>query len=169
MASRDDEFRAAVADAKPLKAAKRVAPKAPPAPPVAAQRRRDEAAALQESLALSPEDILDADDEASFARDGVARHTLRRLRRGHWTIQAALDLHGLDREQAIAEAAGFLQKSLARGLRCVRIVHGKGTGVLRATLRSWLSRRQAVLAWCQAPASQGGGGALLVLLRGKQG
>jgi DNA-nicking Smr family endonuclease len=165
MASRDDEFRAAVADAKPLKPAKRVALKAPAAPPVPAQRRRDEAAALEESLTHSPEAVLESDDEASFLRDGVARHTLRKLRRGHWSIEGALDLHGLDREQAVAEAAGFLQKCLARGVRCVRIVHGKGTGVLRSTLRRWLSRREAVLAWCEAPAAQGGGGALLVLLR----
>jgi DNA-nicking Smr family endonuclease len=168
MASRDDEFRAAVADAKPLKAQKRVALKAAPAAPVPAQRRRDEAAALEESLGYSSDGALDSDDEASFLRGGVARQTLRKLRRGHWSIQGGLDLHGLDREQAVAQAADFLQKSLARGLRCVRIVHGKGTGVLRSTLRSWLSRREAVLAWCQAPANEGGDGALLVLLRGKK-
>ncbi|HEY8069231.1 MAG TPA: Smr/MutS family protein [Burkholderiales bacterium] len=166
----DDEFRRAVAGVKPLKRARRVALKAPAPAPVPHQRKRDEAAALAESISgpLSADDALDTGEELSYLRDGMARATLRKLRRGHWAIQDGVDLHGLTRDQAGAAVAEFLQQCLARGLRCVRIVHGKGLGILRAKLGKWLPQREEVLAYCQASANQGGGGVLLVLLKTKR-
>ena len=166
----DDEFRRAVAGVKPLKRAKRVALKAPAPPPVPQQRRRDEIAALAESLSgpLSADDALDTGEELSYLREGMARETLRKLRRGHWVIQDGVDLHGLNRDQASATVVEFLEHCLARGLRCVRIVHGKGLGILKAKLGKWLPQREEVLAYCQAPANQGGSGVLLVLLKTKR-
>jgi DNA-nicking Smr family endonuclease len=165
-----DEFRKAVADVKPLKRPKRVALKGPAPAPVPQQRRRDEAAALAESLEgpLSVDDALETGEELSYLREGMARETLRKLRRGHWSIQDGIDLHGLTRAQASAVVVEFLEQCLARGLRCVRIVHGKGLGILKAKLRRWLPQRDEVLAYCQAPASEGGSGALLVLLKSKR-
>ena len=87
------------------------------------------------------------------------------MRRGHWVVEANLDLHGLDRHAALSETELFLKKARKQGLRCVRIVHGKGLGILKAKLRKWLPLKDEVLAFTQAPAAQGGGGALLVLLR----
>jgi len=165
-----DEFKKAVAGVKPLKRPKRVVLKSPPPAPVARQNRRDELAALAESFAgpLSAEEALETGEELSYLRDGMARLTLRKLRRGHWAIQDGVDLHGLTRDQAAAAVAEFLRDCLARGLRCVRIVHGKGLGILKAKLGKWLTRREEVLAYCQAPASEGGSGALLVLLKTKR-
>jgi DNA-nicking Smr family endonuclease len=165
-----DEFRKAFADVKPLKRHKRVAHRHAPPPPVPHQRRRDEAAALAESLAgpLTAEEALETGEELSYLRDGMARETLRKLRRGHWSIQDGVDLHGLTREQAAAMVVEFLNHCLARGVRCVRIVHGKGLGILKAKLKKWLPQREEVLAFCQAPANDGGSGALLVLLRSKR-
>jgi len=163
------EFKKAVADVKPLKRHKRVALKSPAPAPVPHQRRRDEAAALAESLSgpLSDDDALDLGEEP-YMRDGLSRQVLRKLRRGHWAIQDGIDLHGLTRDQASAVVVEFLEQCLARGLRCVRIVHGKGLGILKSKLRKWLPQRDEVLAYCQAPANEGGSGALLVLLKAKR-
>ena len=164
------EFKKAVADVKPLKRHKRVAHKAPAPAPVPHQRRRDEAAALAESLSgpLSADDALETGEELSYLRDGMARETLRKLRRGHWSVQDGIDLHGMTRDQAWTVVVEFLEHCVVHGLRCVRIVHGKGLGILKARLRKWLPQREEVLAYCQAPASDGGSGALLVLLKSKR-
>jgi DNA-nicking Smr family endonuclease len=166
----DDEFRRAVAGVKPLKRTRRVALRTPAPAPVPHQRRRDELAALAESLEgpFPADDALDSGEELVYLRDGMSRQVLRRLRRGHWAVEDGVDLHGLTRDQASVVVAEFLQQCLARGLRCVRIVHGKGLGVLKAKLGNWLPRRQEVLAYCQAPANDGGSGALLVLLKTKR-
>jgi DNA-nicking Smr family endonuclease len=168
-----EEFRKAVGDVKPLRHGRRVRLSAPSHAPLAAQRRRDEAAALAESLEgpLSLDDALDSGEELSYLRQGLQRQVLRKLRRGHWSVQASLDLHGLNRERAAVAVAEFLRACAAGSLRCVRIVHGKGRGshnrepVLKGKLRKWLPPRDEVLAFCQAPAAHGGGGAVLVLLK----
>jgi len=64
-----------------------------------------------------------------------------------------------------------LRDATQRGLRCVRVVHGKGHGspgrepVLKTKVRSWLVQKQEVLAFVQARPAEGGSGALVVLLR----
>ena len=164
------EFKKAVADVTPLKHSKRIAHKHPAPAPIPHQRKRDEAAALAESLSgpLSADEALETGEELSYLREGMARETLRKLRRGHWSIQDGVDLHGLTRDQAAAMVVEFLNHCLTRGVRCVRIVHGKGLGILKAKLNRWLPQREEVLAYCQAPARDGGSGALLVLLKTKR-
>ncbi|MCX7168724.1 MAG: Smr/MutS family protein [Proteobacteria bacterium] len=170
----DDEralFREAVADAVPLVSSKVHLEHLRP-PPIPYQHLRDEAEALTESLAPAPLDVLlEGGDELAFLRSGLSRVLLRDLRRGRWVIQAELDLHGMSREQAKQALSEFLAACLARGQRCLRIVHGKGLRspgrepVLKELVRHWLARRQEVLAYCQARAADGGGGAVTVLLK----
>jgi DNA-nicking Smr family endonuclease len=168
-----EALRRALAGVKPLAPARRTL-RRPPAPaPVPAQTQRDERAALAESLRgpLTVDEALESGVELSYLREGVSRQVLRRLRRGHWVVQDGLDLHGMNRVEAAGQVAQFLRAAAARGARCVRIVHGKGLGstnrepVLKAKLRAWLMPRDEVLAFCQAPAAEGGSGALLVLLK----
>ncbi|MGH8766203.1 MAG: Smr/MutS family protein, partial [Burkholderiales bacterium] len=83
-------------DVKPIQGSRRVSLMAPAPKPVAVQRRRDEAAVLAESLGpLCEDDVLDTGDELSYLREGMARETLRKLRRGHWAVQDGVDLHGM--------------------------------------------------------------------------
>ena len=57
------------------------------------------------------------------------------------------------------------------GIRCVRVVHGKGLGspgktpVLKGRVLRWLVQKKEVLAFVQARPAEGGAGALVVLLQ----
>ena len=170
-AEKDEDFRRAVADAQPLEAPRKVVRARRPAP-VPQQRLRDERAVLDESLGpASLDDALDSGNELSYLAEGLRRDVLRKLRRGHWVVEDELDLHGMNRQVAALSVSQFLNGCRKRRVRCVRIVHGKGRGslnrepVLKGLLRKWLLREE-VLAFSQAPAAQGGAGAVLVLLKG---
>ncbi|SCX07528.1 DNA-nicking endonuclease, Smr domain [Nitrosomonas eutropha] len=110
-------------------------------------------------------------DEWSFARPGLQRYTLRKLRRGYWSIQDELDLHGLNRDEAYRVLITFLEAVILQGYRCVRVIHGRGLSsknrrpVLKILTGNWLMRHDDVLAFCQALPEHGGSGAVLVLLR----
>lgn len=166
-------FREAVRGATPIRSAPRVLQRGKPPLPVPVQSLLDGHEAIAESLEgpLSQEQSIETGQEPSYLRAGLGRDVLRKLRRGHWVVQDALDLHGLNREEARLSLAQFLGACLKRGLRCVRIVHGKGLRspgkepVLKGKVQLWLARREEVLAFCEAPANQGGSGAMLVLLR----
>ena len=97
-----------------------------------------------------------------FLRPGHSPDLLKKLRRGQWRVEDELDLHGLSRAQAGAALDDFLDQTRAR---CVRIVHGKGSGILREALRAALPGHVEVVAFVEAPPQQGGSGAVLVLLR----
>ena len=110
--------------------------------------------------------------KVSFRRPGVPATALSKLRRGGWSLQAQIDLHGLRRDEAREALGRFLSSCSVRGLRCVRVVHGKGhgspgrEGILRVKVRRWLVQREEVLAFVQARPAEGGAGALVVLLQG---
>ena len=93
-----------------------------------------------------------------------------RLRRGHWAVQGQIDLHGLRVDEAREALGAFVRDAVRAGLRCVRVVHGKGLGspgrapVLKAKVHGWLIQKKEVLAFVQAKPLEGGAGALLVLL-----
>ncbi len=86
-------------------------------------------------------------------------------------IQANLDLHGLISDEARTQVAEFLAGCKKRGIRCVRIVHGKGLGsrnrepILKHKVRNWLIQKDEVIAYAQARATDGGSGAVIVLLK----
>lgn len=169
-----DLFRLSVGQVAPMQQHDKHAGSARPPEPVARQHLADEQAALQESLSdeFDVETLLDTDAALSFARSNIGPDVVRKLRKGHWVIQDQLDLHGLRRDAARDAVAEFLRKTTRRGLRCVRIVHGKGLGsvnqepVLKGMVHKWLAQKDEVLAFCQAKAADGGTGAVVVLLKG---
>jgi DNA-nicking Smr family endonuclease len=167
-------FRTTVGEVEPLKTAARVSTPPPRPQPIPHQRLADDDAALQESLSdeFSIDTLLEIDEDLSFVRGGIGPDVLRKLRGGGWVTQDQLDLHGLRTDQARTALSQFVRDSVKRGMRCVRIIHGKGLGslgkkpVLKIKVRNWLVQKDEVLAFCQARAADGGSGALMVLLKG---
>lgn len=141
--------------------------------PIPLQLLRDERQALMDSLSDSyiPAHELETGEELLYLRKGHAPDILSKLRRGHWVIQAAIDLHGLVSEEARLYVAEFLADCKKRGIRCVRIVHGKGLGsrnrepILKHKLRNWLMQKDEVIAYAEARREDGGSGAVIVLLK----
>jgi DNA-nicking Smr family endonuclease len=163
-------FREAVRDVRPLPAPPRVTERPRP-PPVAQFRRADDEAVLAESLELGPGELLvETGDELLFRRAIVSGRTLRRLQRGEFRVEDEIDLHGLVAVEAREALRAFLNDSLKRGLRCVRVIHGKGLRsgprgpVLKHAVNTWLRKTGAVLAFASARQVDGGTGAVYVLL-----
>ncbi len=150
----------------------KLAPALPP--PIAAQQLLDDQAVLREALSdeWDTSSLLDTDEALSFKRPGIGPDVVRKLRRGDWTVQAQVDLHNLRTDDARQALGSFIRESFKHGLRCVRVVHGKGLGspgkvpVLKNKVHSWLIQKNQVLAFVQATPSQGGAGAVVVLLQG---
>ncbi|CAN5210566.1 Smr/MutS family protein [soil metagenome] len=141
--------------------------------PIAHQHLADEARALEQSLSdeFDVDTLLETDDQLGFKRETLGPDVLAKLRRGHWVVQDQIDLHGARTEGAREMVSDFLRDSTKRGLRCIRVIHGKGLGspgkqpVLKDKVKRWLVQREEVIAFCQARAVDGGAGALLVLLK----
>ncbi len=169
-----ESLHALLPDVTPLPRVNRVPVTRTQPAPVATQHLRNERAVLIESLSDSDawEAGFEAGDELNFLRPGLATGTLRKLRRGQWVTQDEIDLHGLTVVEARPALVAFLNHCLRDGLRCVRIIHGKGLGskngepVLKRKVASWLMQREEILAFCQARRTEGGGGAAVVLLKG---
>jgi DNA-nicking Smr family endonuclease len=167
-------FRDQVANVTPLPGRGKAEIERPRPRPVPAQRLLDDQAALRDSLSdnIPWDSGSETGEELAFQRNGISSLTLRRLRRGHWIIQDELDLHGLTTAEARVLMVEFLNHCVHKGLRCVRIIHGKGLRsknrepVLKRKVANWLMQRDEILAFCQARRTEGGSGAVVVLLKG---
>ncbi|MBT0569185.1 Smr/MutS family protein [Curvibacter sp. CHRR-16] len=169
-------FRHAVGRVRPLAEHGRADLRPEPPRPLPVQKELDDAAALQEALSdeVDITTLLETDEHLSFRRPGVGMDVTHKLRRGRWSIQAQVDLHGLRSDEARQTLADFIRQAHRAGLRCVRVVHGKGLGspgktpVLKAKVQRWLVQKNEVIAFVQAAPSHGGAGALVVLLQSQR-
>lgn len=116
-------------------------------------------------------EMLGQEDSFRFIVPGLQKNVLKKLRKGFFGRDASIDLHGLTSRAAKQQLLRFLQDRHQEGCRCIRIIHGKGYRssnqhpVLKNDVNLWLRQHPEVLAFCSAPARDGGSGALLVLLR----
>jgi DNA-nicking Smr family endonuclease len=176
----DDDDRAllaAFAGASPLDG-REIALRDPEARPIPAAA--DDAAAVMRELDELVHgdlafDFADTEEYIEASVAGLDRNVVRKLRRGEYALQAHIDLHGLNRDEARVKVDAFIRRMQAEGKRCVLIVHGRGLGskdnipVLKTKLAAWLTRGamgRRVLAFSSARPSDGGTGAVYVLLRG---
>lgn len=170
-------FRASIGQVSALRHNLRVEhPRNRPAPDPVHSRAEDKRV-LDASLSdeFDVDNLLDTDDTLSYRRPGIGEDVLKKLRRGEWATQDQIDLHGLRREEAREALAAFLRRAVQRGIRCVRVIHGKGLGspdktpVLKGKVRSWLVQKEEVIAFVEPRNTAGGAGAVLVLLRQPHG
>src|SRR5205085_11200856 len=121
---------------------------------------------LNESLDLDP---VQGEEFISYKHSSISNKTLSNLRKGQYTIEATLDLHGLFVEKAKDAVDDFLQQCLHDKVRVVLIIHGKGhhsgMPILKNKLNHWLRELPSVLAFCSAARGHGSRGAIYVLLK----
>ena len=166
-------FELAVGPVLPLNAARRVQHPPTPIEPAPLQRQADERSVMREALSddFDVETLLHTDDLLSYRTPGLGHDVVRKLREGRWSIQRQIDLHGLRTDEAREALGRFVRETHAQGIRCVRVVHGKGLGspgrepVLKGRVLRWLVQKREVLAFVQARPAEGVAGALVVLLR----
>jgi DNA-nicking Smr family endonuclease len=165
-------FATSVGKVKPIARQDRVHHASQRPTPTRLQQELDDQAALLESMSdeFDVSTLLDVDDQLSFRRPGIGTDVTRKLRKGEWSLQGQLDLHGLRSDEAREAVGQFVRDAKRMGWRCVRVVHGKGLGspgkepVLKSKVQRWLVQKQEVIAFVQAKPADGGAGALVVLL-----
>ncbi len=172
-----DLWAEAVAGARPVEERDKVVAPRPPRPGPAEFWHPDlDALRELESLVSGegPFDISDSDEFIEGSVSGLDPNLVRKLRRGEFSVQGHLDLHGMSRGEARTAVDGFLRDARQKGRRCVLLVHGRGlhsrdqVPVLKEALKSWLATARFgrhVLAFATARPPDGGAGAVYVLLR----
>ncbi|MEO8303713.1 MAG: Smr/MutS family protein [Betaproteobacteria bacterium] len=175
----DIDLEAAFADVQKLRQGSRVRHTPPRPSPIPKQTIADDEDALRTSkygTEPTPETWeVGQEHEAgqTYVRRGIGTDVLKKLRRGEWSVQGEIDLHGHRIDEAHDALADFLDDARQHGYRCVRVIHGKGLTspnrepVLKGKVRAWLAHWDEVLAYCEAPPHAGGGGAVMILLRGR--
>ncbi|MCB1776798.1 MAG: Smr/MutS family protein, partial [Candidatus Competibacteraceae bacterium] len=157
-----DLFRQTVGAVKPLRC-DRIDPVPVHPAPIPRFSEADEQQVLADMISdyFEPAD-LETGEELYYRREGVQQAVLRKLRRGHFQVGAALDLHGMSVAAAKQALTIFLHDVRRDAISCVRIIHGKGKGsrhrgpILKRKVNHWLRQRDEVLAFCSARAMDGG-------------
>ena len=146
-------------------------------PPVEIQAQDEEQDALRALEEFVREGNVEIEHTAEYIEGSVHPHGrlyLDDLRSGRFSVQAHLDLHGLNLQDARFVLEEFLLKSVRAGFTCVRVIHGRGRhshkhhSVLKENIQRWLCTRRMsrhVTAYTSARRCDGGGGAVYVLLR----
>ena len=109
---------------------------------------------------------------------GLDRRSAQRMKRGKMKIDAKLDLHGYYQDEACRALSQFIEGASKSNKRCLLVITGKGlhqsvpsnqqAGILKKMVPTWLNEepnRSKILSFSFATSSDGGTGALYVLLK----
>ena len=110
------------------------------------------------------EPLLNEESAVKYLRENEDSHLLKQLRRGDFSPEIFLDLHGLTREQAKLELAALIQTCEKEHLYCASVMTGYGTYTLKRQMPRWLVQHPKVRALHQAPKEWGGEAAILILI-----
>ncbi len=152
------------------------APSKPAPPPTRLKRMRTTETLTRESEPLisrnvSIDETSEESSEIVFARSGLSRKSLKRLKKGEYDYQAVLDMHGLRGHDVAPALERFLSEAKEYGYQCILTIYGKGfhstdgKGVVRPTIIFWMKKHPEILAFCSAQPRHGGTGAAYILLR----
>lgn len=125
----------------------------------------------QNPLTADHVELLRSHDVLSFQRPGMQHGVFRKLRLGHYSIEARLDLHRVTVEEARKSVFDFIATCQRYELRTVMILHGKGDrnperiALIKSHVAKWLPELDGVMAFHSALPQHGGTGAVYVLLR----
>lgn len=174
-------FRQAVKGTRPLTANDRVSPTADPrlqhhnALQRAKRKRQAAATAAKQTHREQATHPFSSQFEPMLP-EGVMKYTApdanpylaKQLRRGDFSPDLVVDLHGLTQIEAQKDLAAAIDACLQQQGYCLNVIHGVGSGVLRQRVPGWLIQHPQVIAFHQAPLEWGGQGAILVLLQTTQ-
>ncbi|SUW62824.1 Probable DNA endonuclease SmrA [Buttiauxella agrestis] len=99
-----------------------------------------------------------------YVREDVSHFELKKIRRGDYSPELFLDLHGLTQMQAKQELGALIAACRREHVFCACVMHGHGKHVLKQQTPLWLAQHPHVMAFHQAPKEYGGDAALLVLI-----
>ncbi|WP_075181361.1 endonuclease SmrB [Pantoea sp. 1.19] len=108
--------------------------------------------------------LLASEGAVRYVRENVSHYELKKLRRGDYTPEIFLDLHGLTQQQAKQELGALIAACRREHIFCASVMHGHGKHVLKQQTPLWLAQHPHVMAFHQAPKLFGGDAALLVLV-----
>ncbi len=169
-------FRAAVAGITPLRQDKHpvTQPKEKVSPITPTHNPSDQEWSLMDYFPIADDpdsQPVSSEEFLSFARTGLQPRAKQQLRRGDFPIEATLDLHGMNINQAQQAMMEFFAQAIAHHCRCVLVIHGKGSRIethkpiLKNKVNQWLRKLPNILAFSSAKQQQGGVGAVYVLLK----
>jgi DNA-nicking Smr family endonuclease len=123
-----------------------------------------------EYLSLDNAPMLNPNAHFEYKRNGIQDGVYRKLRLGKYPIQAKLDLHKKNLEQARDEIVRFIKRCIRLDIRTVIIVHGKGEranppALMKSYVSHWVTQIEDVQCAHTAQQFHGGSGALYLLLR----
>lgn len=159
-------FQIAVQDVEPLRPTGRYLHQHPLPPPVPLPK-----IAMDSRLASGWNDQFTFEHITSFLAEGQPKSLLQNLKRGRFRPCSELDLHGFNRHEAREQLHIFLEEAKSYREHCICVIPGKGLRsadgepVLRILVKGWLAQSEHVIAFCEAPISSGGSGAIFVLLK----
>ncbi|MFT7008638.1 MAG: DNA-nicking Smr family endonuclease [Colwellia sp.] len=157
-------FKTAIGKIKPLKVdtihfAKKVSK-----PKIHAHPKNSKKALAQFHFSDEFEPNLNKQGPMKYVRADVSSYEAKNLRRGVYSPDLILDLHGLDQYQSKQEIAALLYACQKEHAQCICIIHGLGSRILKNKVPHWLVQHPDVMAFHQAPLEWGGNGALLALV-----
>lgn len=108
--------------------------------------------------------LLPTEGPVRYIRDHHNLRQLKKLKRGDYSPEIYLDLHGLTLAETRKELGALISTCRDEQLFCASIMTGYGKRVLKQQLPHWLAQHPHIIAFHQAPRQYGGDAALLVLI-----